>query len=58
MRDRLYNTREYMRDLLAFGKSDIAEEDIFNSVDQVDTLLYIIADLSFYRTQYILLIHG
>ena len=58
VRDRLYNTREYMRDLLAFGKSDIAEEDIFNSVDQVDTLLYVIADLSFHRPQYILLIHG
>ena len=28
-----------MRDLLAFGKSDIAEEDIFTSVDEVYILL-------------------
>ncbi|MCO5572712.1 hypothetical protein L7F22_026471 [Adiantum nelumboides] len=35
VRDRLYNTREHMRDLLAIGKSDIAEEDIFTSVDQI-----------------------
>ena len=39
VRDKLYNTREYMRAVLAFGKSDIAEEDIFTSVDEVYILL-------------------
>ena len=39
VRDKLYNTREYMREVLAFGKSDIAEEDIFTSVDEVYILL-------------------
>ena len=28
-----------MREVLAFGKSEIAEEDIFTSVDEVDIIL-------------------
>jgi phosphoenolpyruvate carboxylase len=35
MRDKLYNTRERMRQLLANGKSDINIEDTFTDASQV-----------------------
>ncbi|KAL3677299.1 hypothetical protein R1sor_027247 [Riccia sorocarpa] len=35
VRDRLYNTRERMRQLLSSGKSDIPEEETFMSSDQI-----------------------
>lgn len=37
MRDKLYNTRERMRQLLATGKSDIPTEDTFTDASQVST---------------------
>lgn len=38
MRDKLYNTRERMRQLLATGKSDIPIEDTFTDASQVSSL--------------------
>ena len=38
MRDKLYNTRERMRQLLATGKSDISVEDTFTDASQVSNL--------------------
>lgn len=38
MRDKLYNTRERMRQMLATGKSDIPVEDTFTDASQVFTL--------------------
>ncbi|CAM6128897.1 unnamed protein product [Calypogeia fissa] len=35
VRDRLYQTRERMRQLLSSGKTDIPDEDTFSSVDQM-----------------------
>lgn len=35
VRDRLYQTRERMRQLLSNGKTEVPEEDTFVSVDQV-----------------------
>ncbi|BFI04224.1 phosphoenolpyruvate carboxylase [Marchantia polymorpha subsp. ruderalis] len=35
VRDRLYNTRERMRQMLSSGKSDITEEETFTSADMI-----------------------
>lgn len=35
VRDKLYNTREHARQLLSSGVSDIPEDSVFISVDQV-----------------------
>lgn len=47
MRDKLYNTRERMRQLLANGKSDINLEDTFTDASQV--CLPILRVLNFHR---------
>ena len=41
LRDKLYNTRERARYLLANGISDIPEEATFTNLEQVSTLKYI-----------------
>lgn len=38
VRDKLYNTREHARQLLSSGVSDVPEDAIFTSVEQVRSL--------------------
>lgn len=39
VRDKLYNTREHARQLLSSGVSDVPEDAVFTSVDQVCSLV-------------------
>lgn len=41
VRDKLYNTREHSRQLLANGTSDISEELIFTDVEQVIMIFFL-----------------
>jgi hypothetical protein len=48
MRDKLYNSRERMRQLLATGKSDIPVEDTYTDASQVSNFLFSASSLIFF----------
>jgi hypothetical protein len=48
MRDKLYNSRERMRQLLATGKSDIPVEDIYTDASQVINVQFYASSLIFF----------